>query len=281
MSIGTKLLAASAMVLALSAPLYAADVTSDTVVATVNGTDITLGHMAALRAGLPEGYLVLPDEILFDGILKQLIQQVALAQIAETRLAKRDHDMLEVQRLNYLASIMLDDAVATAVTEERLNAAYTAQFVSTGPVTEYNAAHILVATEDEAKAIKAEIEAGGDFAEIAKLKSTDGAAADGGALGWFTLDVMVEPFANAVAQMQPGQVAGPVQTEYGWHVIKVSETRLADVPTLASVRRQLETELQNAAVQDRLDQAVADAQVTESIDGIDKAILKDPALRGE
>ncbi|PKP70211.1 MAG: peptidylprolyl isomerase [Alphaproteobacteria bacterium HGW-Alphaproteobacteria-4] len=281
MSIGTKLLAASAMVLALSAPLYAADVTSDTVVATVNGTDITLGHMAALRAGLPEGYLVLPDEILFDGILKQLIQQVALAQIAETRLAKRDHDMLEVQRLNYLASIMLDDAVATAVTEEKLNAAYTAQFVSTGPVTEYNAAHILVATEDEAKAIKAEIEAGGDFAEIAKLKSTDGAAADGGALGWFTLDVMVEPFANAVAQMQPGQVAGPVQTEYGWHVIKVSETRLADVPTLASVRRQLETELQNAAVQDRLDQAVADAQVTESIDGIDKAILKDPALRGE
>ncbi len=281
MSIGTKLLAASAMVLALSAPLYAADVTSDTVVATVNGTDITLGHMAALRAGLPEGYLVLPDEILFDGILKQLIQQVALAQIAETRLAKRDHDMLEVQRLNYLASIMLDDAVATAVTEERLNAAYTAQFVSTGPVTEYNAAHILVATEDEAKAIKAEIEAGGDFAEIAKLKSTDGAAADGGALGWFTLDVMVEPFANAVAQMQPGQVAGPVQTEYGWHVIKVSETRLADVPTLESVRRQLETELQNAAVQDRLDQAVADAQVTESIDGIDKAILKDPALRGE
>lgn len=281
MSIGTKLLAASAMVLALSAPLYAADVTSDTVVATVNGTDITLGHMAALRAGLPEGYLVLPDEILFDGILKQLIQQVALAQIAETRLAKRDHDMLEVQRLNYLASIMLDDAVATAVTEERLNAAYTAQFVSTGPVTEYNAAHILVATEDEAKAIKAEIEAGADFAEIAKLKSTDGAAADGGALGWFTLDVMVEPFANAVAQMQPGQVAGPVQTEYGWHVIKVSETRLADVPTLASVRRQLETELQNAAVQDRLDQAVADAQVTESIDGIDKAILKDPALRGE
>jgi len=281
MSIGTKLLAASAMVLALSAPLYAADVTSDTVVATVNGTDITLGHMAALRAGLPEGYLVLPDEILFDGILKQLIQQVALAQIAETRLAKRDHDMLEVQRLNYLASIMLDDAVATAVTEEKLNAAYTAQFVSTGPVTEYNAAHILVATEDEAKAIKAEIEAGADFAEIAKLKSTDGAAADGGALGWFTLDVMVEPFANAVAQMQPGQVAGPVQTEYGWHVIKVSETRLADVPTLASVRRQLETELQNAAVQDRLDQAVADAQVTESIDGIDKAILKDPALRGE
>ncbi|MBW6506451.1 MAG: peptidylprolyl isomerase [Rhodobacteraceae bacterium] len=281
MSIGTKLIAASAIVLALAAPLQAADVTSDTVVATVNGADITLGHMAALRAGLPEGYLSLPDEILFDGILKQLIQQVALAQIAETRLAKRDHDMLEVQRLNYLASIMLDDAVASAITEEKLNAAYTAQFVSTGPVTEYNAAHILVATEDEAKAIKADIDAGGDFAEIAKLKSTDGAAADGGALGWFTLDVMVEPFANAVGQMQAGQVAGPVETEYGWHVIKLSETRLADVPTLDSVRRQLETELQNAAVQDRLDQAVADAQVTESIVGIDKAILKDPALRGE
>lgn len=281
MSIGTKFLAASAMLLALSAPLYAADPTSDTVVATVNGTSITLGQMAALRAGLPEGYLALPDDILFDGILKQLIQQVALAQAAETRLLKRDHDMLEVQRLNYLASIMLDDAVANAVSDEKVAAAYEAQFVAAGPATEYNAAHILVATEDEAKAIRAELDAGGDFAEIAKLKSTDGAAADGGALGWFTLDVMVEPFANAVAQMQAGQIAGPVQTEYGWHLIKLSETRLADVPTLESVRQQLETDLQNNAVQARLDQAVADAQVTETIEGIDKAILKDPALRAQ
>ncbi|MDP1669015.1 peptidylprolyl isomerase [Phaeovulum sp.] len=281
MSFGTKLLAASAMVLALSAPLSAADLSAETVVATVNGTNITLGHMAALRAGLPEGYLVLPDEILFDGILQQLIQQTALAQIAETRLTQRDHDMLAVQRLNYLASTMLDEAVSSAVSDEALTAAYEAQYVSAGPVREYNAAHILVATEDEAKAIRAELDAGGDFAAIARLKSTDGAAADGGALGWFTLDVMVEPFADAVAQMEAGQIGGPVQTEYGWHLIKVSETRLANAPTLASVRAELVNKLQNDAVQNRLDQAVAEAEIVESVEGIDKAILKDPALRGE
>ena len=279
MSIGTKLFAASAMVLALSAPLHAADLSADTVVATVNGADITLGHMAALRAGLPEGYLVLPDDILFDGILKQLIQQVALAQIAETQLTRRDADMLEVQRLNYLASIMLDEAVANAATEESVAAAYQAQYVAAGPATEYNAAHILVATEDEAKAIRVELDAGADFAEIAKLKSSDGAAADGGALGWFTLDLMVEPFAAAVALMQPGEIAGPVQTQYGWHLIKLTETRLAGVPTLDEVRADLVNDLQNNAVQARLDQAVAEAAVTETVEGIDKAILKDPALR--
>lgn len=279
MSFGTKLLAASAMVLALSAPLRAADLSVDTVVATVNGASITLGHMAALRAGLPEGYLVLPDDILFDGILKQLIQQIALAQIAETRLARRDTDMLEVQRLNYLASIMLDEAVASAASDEKVAAAYEAQFVAVGPATEYNAAHILVATEDEAKAIRAELDAGADFAEIAKAKSTDGAAAEGGALGWFTLDLMVEPFANAVAAMQVGEIAGPVQTDYGWHLIMLSETRLAGVPTLDEVRADLVNNLQNDAVQARLDQAVAEAQVTETVEGIDKAILKDPALR--
>ncbi len=281
MAFGTRLLAAGAIALALATPLRAADLSADTVVATVNGTDITLGQMVALRAGLPEGYLVLPDDILFDGILQQLIQQLALAQIAEKQLTPFDVDMLEVQRLNYLASVMLDAAVANSVSDEKVQAAYDAQYLNAAPVREYNAAHILVATEEEAKAIRAELDAGGDFAAIAREKSTDGAAAAGGDLGWFALDQMVEPFAAAVAQLEAGQIGGPVQTEYGWHLIKVSETRLAEVPALDMVRNDLENTLQMNAVQERLDQAVAEAQVTQATDGIDKAILKDLAQSAE
>ncbi|WP_372840088.1 peptidylprolyl isomerase [Phaeovulum sp.] len=281
MAFGTRLLAAGAIALAFATPLRADDLSADTVVATVNGTNITLGQMVALRAGLPEGYLVLPDDILFDGILQQLIQQLALAQIAETQLTPYDMDMIEVQRLNYLASVMLDEAVADSISEEKVQAAYDAQYVSAAPVREYNAAHILVATEEEAKAIRAELDAGGDFAAIAREKSTDGAAAAGGDLGWFTLDLMVEPFAVAVGQLEAGQIGGPVQTEFGWHLIKVSETRLAEVPALEAVRSDIENTLQMNAVQERLDLAVAEAQVTQTIDGIDKAILKELAQSAE
>ena len=281
MARGTKLLAAAAVAIALAAPVRAAELGADTVVATVNGENITLGHMAALRAGLPENYLSLPDDVLFNGLLKQLVQQTALAQIAEKNLSRAHADMLNVQRLNYLASVMIDVAVSGAVTEESVAAAYEALIVAPGPTREFNAAHILVATQEEAAAIRAELEAGGDFAEIAKAKSSDGAAPDGGNLGWFTLDLMVEPFGDAVAALEPGQLGGPVQTDFGWHVIKLLETRLAELPSIESVRPQIENDLRNQAVQDRLDSAVAESDVAEMVEGIDPTILKDPALLGQ
>ncbi|MDP2737133.1 MAG: peptidylprolyl isomerase [Pseudorhodobacter sp.] len=280
MSIGTRLLAATAMVLALGTPLRAADLTAETVLATVNGQEITLGHLIALHDSLPAAYMTLPNEVLFEGILNQLVQQTALAQIAEKDISKADQARIEVDRRSYLAAGMLDRVAGTAVTDEAVATAYEAQFVAAEPAREYNAAHILVATEAEAAAIRAELEAGADFAQTAKLKSTDGAAPEGGALGWFTLDVMVEPFAAALAPMQPGELAGPVQTEYGWHLIKLNETRLTEVPAIEDVRADLETGLRNTAIEERLAEVVAQAEVVKMTDGIDPAVLKDTTIFG-
>jgi parvulin-like peptidyl-prolyl isomerase len=171
---------------ATDAPAFTtpADVSADTVVATVGGTDITLGHMIVLRNTLPQQYLDLPDDVLYKGILDQLVQQEALVQSLGAP-ARPDLLRVENDRRGYLSNVALLAAVAGAVTDEALQAAYDAKYANAPVATEYNAAHILVATREEADAIKAELDAGADFATLAAERSTDGAAANGGDLGWF------------------------------------------------------------------------------------------------
>ena len=104
------------------------------------------------------------------------------------------------------------------------------------------ARHILVPTEDEAKAILAEIKKGTDFAELAKQKSKDpGAAAEGGDLGYFTKDQMVPEFAEVAFKMNKGEVSDPVKTQFGWHIIKVEDKRNKPVPAFEQVKDQIET----------------------------------------
>ena len=179
---------AVAAALTIAAPAAAEDMTADTVVATVNGTDITLGQMIVLRGTLPEQYQALPDDVLFKGILEQLIQQSVLEQSLGDNITKRDLIAVENNKRGYLSGMALQAVINAAVTDEALQAAYDARFKDAAPKTEYNAAHILVATEEEAKAIKTELDGGADFAELAKANSTDtGSGANGGDLGWFGL----------------------------------------------------------------------------------------------
>ncbi|WP_415182598.1 peptidylprolyl isomerase [Phaeovulum sp.] len=280
MSIVTKFLGATALTLAISGPIHAADLTADSVMATVNGTKITLGHMVAVRDSLPAEYQTLADDVLFTGILDQLIQQTALSEIGAAKMTKRDEMMLEVDRRAYLAGAVLDQTAKSAVTEDGIKTAYDMKYAAAEPTREYNAAHIIVATEDEAKAIKAEIGAGADFAETAKLKSTDGAAAGGGDLGWFGLAAMVKPFGDAVAAMKPGDIAGPVQTEYGWHIIKLIDSRLTEAPSIEDVRAELEGDLRQEAVQARVAEVVEKAKIEKQVEGVDPAILKDTSILG-
>ncbi len=263
-------------------PALAEGPTATTVIATVNGTDITLGHMIAMREGLPEQYKDLPDDVLFNGVLDQIIQQTALTQIAEGEITARDTIELDNQRRTYLAAAVLNRAADAAVTDEALQRLFDETYSKAAPTKEFNAAHILVATEDEAKALKAELDGGGDFAELAKTKSSDpGSAQNGGDLGWFGPGMMVEPFEKAVMTMQPGQVSDPVQTQFGWHVIRLSETRLATGPTLEEKRPELAGELQSKAVEDYVTALTAKADVKKMTDGIDPAILKDLTLLGD
>jgi len=262
----------------LVAPAAAQDASADTVVATVNGTAITLGHMIVLRASLPEQYQALPDDVLFRGILDQLIQQVALEQSLAGKITRRDELALENSRRGYLSGVALEGVVAAAVTDTALQAAYDAKYAGAGGQTEYHAAHILVDTQEKAAALKAEIDGGADFAELARANSTDGAAESGGDLGWFGPGMMVKPFEDAVLAMKPGEVAGPVQTQFGWHLIKLAETRIASAPPLDQVRDELATEIEKTAVAAAIDALTAAATVTRPGEGIDPAALKDQSL---
>lgn len=275
---GRRLGAALACALALGAPAGAQPLSGATVVATVNGVEITLGHMQVLRNQLPAQYQALPDEILFNGILDQLIQQTALAQTMEGRITRRDELALENSRRAYLASAALMAAAGAAVTDEAIAAAYAERFAGREPEREYNASHILVATREEAEALRAQIEGGADFAELARQHSRDGAARNGGELGWFGLGMMVQPFEDAVVALEVGEVSQPVETQFGWHLVRLNDTRLAAVPTLEEVREELAAEIQQATIEAHIAATTAAAEVTRAVEGIDPAVLRDQTL---
>jgi peptidyl-prolyl cis-trans isomerase C len=115
------------------------------------------------------------------------------------------------------------------------------------PEEEVHARHILVATEDEAKAIIAELKKGADFATLAKEKSKDPGAAEGGDLGWFTKDQMVPEFAEVAFKLQKGQISDPVHTQFGWHIIKVEDRRTKPTPTFDQVKAQIENYVSHRA----------------------------------
>lgn len=270
-----------ALGLALALPTGASELTGATVVATVNGAEITLAHMQVLRDQLPEQYKELPDDILFNGILEQLIQQTALAQTMEGRLTRRDELALENSRRAYLASQALTAASGDAASPEKVAALYTERIAGMEPEREFNASHILVATLEEAQALKAQIDAGADFAELARLHSTDGAAQNGGELGWFGLGMMVQPFEDAVLALQPGQVSDPVQTQFGWHLVRLNDSRIAAVPSLEEMTEELAGELGEAAIEAHIAATTTAAAVVRTAEGIDPAILRDQNLLGE
>ena len=266
--------------LGLTLPAVAEDApTADTVVASVNGTNITLGHMIVLRERLPEQYKSLPDDVLFKGILDQLIQQETLLQSLGDTISKRDLLAVENDRRGYLSGQALAPIISAAVTDAALQAAYDAKFKDTVQQTEYNAAHILVDSEEKATALKAQLDGGADFAELAKTNSTDtGSGANGGDLGWFGLGAMVKPFEDAVVAAEIGKVTAPIKTDFGWHLILVKETRIAAAPSLDDLRDELAAGIEQAAIKAHVDALTAAATVTRSDEGLDPALIKDASL---
>jgi peptidyl-prolyl cis-trans isomerase C len=259
----------------LALPAAAQDsVTADTVVATVNGTEITIGNMIIARATLPEQYQQLPAEVLFKGILDQLVQQTALEQSYEGDVPRRVELAVENERRQLIAGEVIEKAMAAEITAEELDAAYAESYGSAEPTEEFNAAHILVETEEEAQAIKAELDGGADFAETAKTKSTGPSGPSGGALGWFGPGQMVPAFEEAVIGMEVGAVSDPIQTQFGWHVIKLEDKRQKDAPALEEVKAELETQIRQIKAQTMIEEMTAAADVDRSAaEGIDPEVL--------
>ncbi len=274
MSKHTTILATTALLLGMSLPVFAAETNTDTVVATVNGVDITIGHMIVLREGLPQQYQTLPDDVLFDGILEQLVQQTVLAQKAENPGPVVEL-RLENERRTLLAGTAMKALLDDAITDAALQAAYDEKYANAEPTKEFNASHILVETEDEAKALVVELEGGADFAELAKSKSTGPSGPSGGELGWFGPGMMVKEFEDAVATMEPGTVSAPVQTQFGWHVIRLNETRMKDAPALDEVKDEIAADLQQKIIEETLAKLTEEAEITRT----DKSEIDPAAIR--
>lgn len=233
----------------------------DQVVAVVNGTEITLGHVAAAKATLPDQYQNLPADVLFPGIIDQLIQQTVLQQTYEGELPKRVTLSIDNETRSLVAAEVVEATMADAVTDELIEKAYQEKYGSGDQGTEYSAAHILVETEETALQVKEAVENGADFAEVAREKSTGPSGPRGGDLGWFGTGVMVPAFEQAVLAMEPGDVSDPVETQFGWHVIKLNETRIKEAPELISVRPELEQEVRQNAVTEKIEALIEAAEI--------------------
>ncbi|MEM9370373.1 MAG: peptidylprolyl isomerase [Pseudomonadota bacterium] len=229
-----------------------AEVTYDagTVVKTINGIDITLGRLIAMRQSLPAEYQNFPAEVLMTALSDQITAQVLLEKAArDSGLAEREDIALSLQAQTsaVLADAYLRDALAKRVTEADVEAAYQERFANAPQEEEVRAGHILVEEKSLADQIKSELDGGAEFAELAAKHGTDGTAQRGGDLGWFIHSDMVPAFADAAFAMEPGQISDPVESNFGWHLIKLEERRQRAVPELNEVAGQIVQELTGEA----------------------------------
>ena len=234
-------------------------------VAIVNGTPIpkTTFDQYAQRLGgrartdTPEASKALVDQLVIEELLVQEANKQKLADDPEIQ-----QQLAMIQR-SLLASTVVRRMMSTnAPSEDAVKKEYeTAVAAMKGK--EYKAAHILVDAEDKAKEIIAELKKDGSkFAELAKTKSSDSSAANGGDLGWFTPSMMVPPFAQAVAKMEKGKFSEePVQTPFGWHVILLEDTRDATPPSLDELKPQIQQMLQSKIVNDYLEKLKSGAKI--------------------
>lgn len=266
-----------AITLLAAGPALAQD--ADTVVATVNGETITLGQMIAMRSGITDpASVAMPDAALWDLMLDQMIRQTAVGQPRAEKLTPRDEALLELDRRAYLAGAALETVAAADPSEDELRIIYDRIFgAEDGPRTEYHAAHILVGTEDEAKAIVAELEEGADFGTLAEEKSTDNSAPNKGDLGWFQPEQMVEPFAEAIRQLEPDSISAPVETQFGWHVIRLMEVREMQAPQYDEIRDELAVQVRRERVEAEIQERVSTATI-EKTEGLDPALLRKTEL---
>ena len=262
--------------LSVPAPALAQDEpTAATVLAKVGDTEITLGHVLATRSELPAQYNEAPEKTLFDGILEQLIQKTLLMQMVQDNpdllarlfIDNRTRDILYEQAAReFVEKLQIDDA--------KLQEEYKKAYADIDPETEYNAAHILVETEDEAREIVEKLAEGEDFTELAKTLSTGPSGPNGGDLGWFADGMMVQPFFDAVVALAPGEVSPPVQTQFGWHVITLKETRAKDIPAFDEVRESLLNDLQQQSFLALLKEREGQTEIDRSgAEGIDPSVI--------
>jgi peptidyl-prolyl cis-trans isomerase C len=234
------------------------------VVAVVNGTPVSsqlVDIYATLQHSTHPG--TKPDR---KGLTQHLVDLELMAQDAVKRGLEKEplvQAQMEFQRLNILASAALRRELnSKTFSEDELKAEYK-RLVAEAPKKEYRARHILTKTKGEAEAVIAELNKGGDFVKLAKEKSLDASAKEGGELGWFSPTQMAAPFAKAVEGLSKGgYTKTPVQSKFGWHVIELEDIRDVKVPPFDAVRKNVEQELQGKLANDYLGKLREQAKIT-------------------
>jgi peptidyl-prolyl cis-trans isomerase C len=245
---------------------------ANTVLAKVNGQEIRQSDMAIAEEELGPSLAQMDPATKKDNVLSFLIDMKIVAKAAEDKKIADREDFkakLAFARNRLLMDNLLAVEGKAATTDEAMKKVYDDAAKQISGEQEVHARHILVETEDEAKAIEDELKKGADFAELAKKKSKDPGAADGGDLGFFTKDQMVPEFSAVAFALEPGKISDPVKSQFGWHVIKVEEKRSRKAPDFDQVKPQIEqyvvrkaqadfvTKLREGAKIERMDQAAA------------------------
>ncbi len=246
----------------------------DKVVARVDGTDITRGQLALAEDELGPDLAQLPPETRQQLILQYVVELTLLADAAREAGLDQSKEYQRLARyyeLRALRDVFFQEEIRANVTDEAAQQLYDERIGSAEPEPEVRARHILVETEDEAKAIIQKLNDGADFAELAKEESTGPSASNGGDLGFFTKEQMVTPFSEAAFAMEAGQVSEPVKTRFGWHVIKVEDKRDREPPKFADVKDRLKSSL----VRQRLQQRMAELREGASIEILDESLKQD------
>lgn len=222
----------------------------DPVVARVNGTEIKESDLALAEEDLGAELQAASPEAKRDHLISYVTDIVLVTQAADKKKLADDPEFkhrLAFLRNKLLMGFELQEEVKSAITDEAMHQTYEDAVKSMGGQDEVRARHILVESEEEANAIVDLLKAGGDFAALAKERSKDPGAAEGGDLGYFTKDQMVPEFAEVAFKMYPGQISNPVKTQFGWHVIKLEDKRTKQPPDFGKVKDQIESFLSRKA----------------------------------
>jgi peptidyl-prolyl cis-trans isomerase C len=274
-------LGAFALALVLSMPVKVALAEdSDPVVARADGVDIHESDLALAEEEIGNNIPNMPPAQKRDYLINYVTDVVVLSQAAGKQgLADRPDikRRLDFDRNRLLMESLLQETGKAALSDAAEHQVYDEAVKQMTNEEEVHARHILVPTEDEAKAVLAQLKAGADFATLAKEKSKDPGGADGGDLGYFTKEQMVPEFAAVAFKLDKGQLSDPVKTQFGWHIIKVEDKRTKPTPTFDQVKSQLENYVAHRAQAALVEKLRAGANI-EHLDKTAPAPAADPSL---
>ncbi|RJF87976.1 peptidylprolyl isomerase [Oleomonas cavernae] len=235
--------------------------------AKVGDEEIHRSEVAEAYKTLPEQFAQIPLDAIFSDLLNQLVDRKIIALAAKKAGLETDPEVaakVELLKERILEEVYVSRTIEAAINDATLKAKYDQILAQNPPEEEVHARHILVESEEEAKKLKAELDKGADFAELANKNSKDSRDGSGGDLGYFTRDRMVPEFAEAAFAAEKGKVVGPIKTQFGWHLILVVDKRKAEPPPFDQVKAQLK---------DMVTQELTTAKIEELKKGIPVQIM--------